>query len=172
MAKAPSKTNAPEEKTSELQPTASTPRAMHPFEEMERLFDTMWPRLWQRPSRWEWPTWASNVMPFEGKVPKVDIIERDEAIVVRAEVPGVDKKDLDVAMTENTVTIKGSTSHEEKEEKGEYFRCEMSRGSFSRTVALPAEVDGAKAKATFKDGLLELTVPKVTKSKRRSVKVE
>jgi len=75
-------------------------------------------------------------------------------------------------VTKNTVTIKGSTSHEEKEEKGDYYRSEMSRGSYSRTLALPSDVEADKAKAKFKDGVLELTLPKLKKAKRRSVKVE
>lgn len=175
MAKTVKKSTARQEPPEEPTAPASTPtvaRSVGPLEEMERVFESMWPRAWHRPGRWEWPAWASSVMPFEGKSPKVDVIERDAEIVIRAEVAGVDKKDLDVSVTDNSVTIKGSTSHEEKEEQGEYFRCEMTRGSFSRTLALPSEVDGAKAKATFKDGVLELTVPKVTKAKRRSVKVE
>jgi HSP20 family protein len=100
------------------------------------------------------------------------VIERDDAVIVKAELPGVDKKDIDVSVTSNTVTIKGSTSHEEKEEKGDYYRCEMSRGSYSRTLSLPADVDEGKAKAKLKDGILELTLPKVKKSKRQSIKVE
>ena len=72
--------------------------------------------------------------PYEGKTPSVDVIERDNEIMVKAELPGVDKKDLDISVTSNTVTIKGSTSHEEKEEKGDYYRCEISRGSYSRTL--------------------------------------
>ena len=64
------------------------------------------------------------------------------------------------------------TSAEKKEEKGDYYRREMSKGEFSRTVGLPAEVDGAKAKASFKDGLLELTLPKVKKTTKHKIKVE
>lgn len=142
-------------------------RMLSPFEEIERLLDSNFPRNWLRPSRWEWPSWAD----LERRFPKVDVIDRDSEIVVKAEVPGVDKEDLEVSTTENTVTIKGKSSHEEKEEKGDYFRCEMSRGAFSRTVALPGEVDGANAKASFKDGVLELTLPKLAKSKRVSVRI-
>jgi HSP20 family protein len=87
-------------------------------------------------------------------------------------VPGVEKKDLDISVGEDSVTIKGSTSKEEKEEKGDYYRREISRGSFIRTVALPATVDGTKAKASFKDGMLELTLPKTEKAKRHSVKLD
>ena len=151
---------------------ATSVRALSPFEEIEREFERFFPRRWLRPLRWEWPSWGELQVPFEGKEPSVDVIDREAEIVVRAEVPGVDKNDLDVSMTDNTVTIKGTIGREEKEEKGDYYRCEISRGAFSRTVALPGDVDGSKAKATFKDGVLELTMPKIEKSKRRRVKVE
>ena len=104
-------------------------------------------------------------------MPRVDIVERDDELVVKAELPGVDKKDLDVSVTENAVTIKGSTSHEEKEEKGDYYRCEISSGAYSRTLALPSDVEADKAKANFKDGVLELTLPKLKKAKRHTIKV-
>jgi len=147
-------------------------RTLSPFEEMERMFEGYFPRGWMHPFRWERPSWGELAAPFEGKMPRVDIVDRDNELVVKAELPGVDKKDLDISMTENTVTIKGSTSHEEKEEKGDYYRSEMSRGSYSRTLALPSDVEADKAKAKFKDGVLELTLPKLKKAKRRSVKVE
>lgn len=151
---------------------ATPARALSPFEEMDRFFENFFPRGWMRPLHWDRPVWSELSLPFEGKMPKVDVIDRDNEIIVKAEVPGVDKKDLDVSMTDNTVTIKGSTSHEEKEEKGDYYRCELSRGSFTRTVALPGDVDSSKAKSKFKDGVLELTLPKVEKSKRRSITIE
>ncbi len=141
------------------------------FEEMDRLFDNFMRRGWMRPWRFEWPSFPEFAT-LEGKMPKVDIVERDNEIVVRAEVPGVDKKDLDVSVSDSTVTIKGSTRHEEKEEKGDYYRHEISTGTFSRMVALPADVDGSKAKADFKDGMLELTLPKVEKAKRHSIKLD
>jgi len=165
------KTEVAKTKGQEMQKAAPM-RAMSPFEEMDRMFESFFPRAWMRPFRGELPIWSELAAPFEGKMPKVDVIDRDDEIVVRAEVPGVDKKDLDVSMTDDTVTIKGTTSHEEKEEKGDFYRCEISRGSFSRTVALPVGVDGAKAKAKFQDGVLELTMPKTEKAKRVSVKVE
>ena len=149
-----------------------TAQPLSPFEEMERMFDNYFSRSWMRPFYRDWPSLSKIPAPFEGKTPSVDVIERDDAVVVKAELPGVDKKDIDVSVTSNTVTIKGSTSHEEKEEKGDYYRCEISRGSYARTLSLPAEVDEGKAKAKVKDGILELTLPKVTKSKRRSIKVE
>lgn len=147
-------------------------RALSPFEEMDRLMESLFPRQWLRPFRWEMPTWSELGAPLEIRSPRVDIIDRDNEIVVKAEIPGVNKEDLDVSMTESTVTIKGSSSHEEKEEKGNYYRSEISRGTFTRTVALPADVDADKAKAVFSDGILELTIPKVEKSKRKSITVE
>ena len=160
----------PKVESKEIEVGKATPtRAMSPFEEMDRMFESFFPRGWMRPFRWEWPELAGGL---EMKVPRVDIVDREDEVVVRAEIPGVDKEDLDVSLTENTVTIKGKTSHEAKEEKGEYYRCEISRGAFSRTVALPGEVDADKAKAAFKDGVLEMTLPKQAKSKRRTITVE
>ena len=152
---------------------AQTTRGLSPFEEMERMFESHFPRGWMHPFfHWERPSWGELAAPFEGKMPRVDIVDRDDELVVKAELPGVDKKDLDISVTEDTVTIKGSTSHEEKEEKGDYYRCEMSRGSYTRTLSLPADVDEENTKAKFKDGILELTLPKLKKSKRHTVKVE
>jgi len=85
--------------------------------------------------------------------------------------PGIDKNDIEVSMSDNTVTIRGSTRKEEKEEKGEYYRCEISQGSYSRSMSLPAEVNIDKSEAKFKDGILELTLPKIERAKRRSIKV-
>jgi HSP20 family protein len=151
-------------------------RALSPFdamerrmEQMERAFEDFFPMPWRRgfgfPSLWDKSQWAEMWMP------KADIIDRDNEILVRAELPGVEKDDLDLTVTENTVTLKGETKKEEKEEKGNYFRSETSRGSFTRTFALPCEVDGSKAKADFKNGVLELTLPKVEKAKRHSIKI-
>ena len=155
--------------TTRTEPPARVPS---PFEEMERLFEGMMPRGWLRPTRWEWPSLSGLVQPFEGHMPKVDIIDRDSEVVVKAELPGVKKEDIDISVSDNSVTIRGCTSHESEEEKGDYYRMEMSRGEFARTVTLPAEVDSDKAKASFSDGVLELTLPKVTKSKRRTITVE
>jgi HSP20 family protein len=146
-------------------------RALSPFEDMERFFDDYFSRGWLRPLHVARPSWGSLPMPFEGRMPRVDVVDRENEIIVKAEVPGVNKEDLDISVTENTVSIKGSTSHEEKEEKGDYYRCEISSGSFSRVVPLPANVDAEKASSKFKDGVLELTLPKLQKAKRHTVKV-
>jgi HSP20 family protein len=161
---------AEEAKKQEIQKTPAA-RGLSPFEEMDRMFDQYFRRGWMRPWRFEWPAFPEMALP-EIKVPKVDVIDRESEVVVKAEIPGIEKKDLDISVGEDTVTIKGETRREEKEEKGDYYRCEISRGAFSRTVALPATVDGSRAKASFKDGVLELTLPKTEKARRHSVKVE
>jgi HSP20 family protein len=165
-------TKAEKEETKQEVQKVQPAHTLSPFEEMERLFEGYFPRGWSRPFHLERPSWGELAAPFEGKMPRVDIVDRDEELVVKAELPGVDKKDLDISVTENAVTIKGSTSHEEKEEKGDYFRSEISRGTYSRTLTLPSDVEADKAKAKFKDGVLELTLPKLKKAKRRTIKVE
>ena len=145
---------------------------LHPFEEMERLFENFSTKGWLRPFHWDAPLMEEFITSSATKLPSVDVIDRDDEILVKAELPGVEKKDLDLSVTRNSVTIKGSTRHEEKEEKGDYYRCEISRGSYMRTVALPADVDEKKSKASFKDGVLEITLPKMEKSHRHSIKVD
>lgn len=147
-------------------------RVVHPFEELDQFFERMMGRDWLRPFAWERPLRSGIKEALEGRIPAVDVIDRDEEIVVRAEVPGVDKKDLDVSMTDNMLTIKGTVSHEEKEEKGDYYRCEISRGTFARSVTLPCAVDASKVKAALQDGVVEITLPKAEQSKRQAIKVE
>jgi HSP20 family protein len=145
-------------------------RMMRPYEELERLFDDFFSRSWLRPLRWE--RFPEISLAWEGKLPKLDVVDRAEEVLVRAEVPGVKKEDLEISVTGNLFTVKGKTRHEEKEEKGDYYRCEVSQGSFSRSVTLPADVNEAGAKAQLKDGMLEVTLPKVEKSKKRPITIE
>ena len=141
-------------------------RGLAPFEEFERLMEDFLGRSWLRPLRWEPSAWP------EARVPKVDVVDGEKQILVRAEIPGVTREELDVSVSDSTVTIKGETRSEERQEKGDYYRCEIASGAFSRTVALPAEVDGDKAEAKFTDGVLELTLPKVKQARRRRVEVK
>lgn len=146
-----------------------------PFEDMEKMFDQFFRRMWLSPFHWESPLFPEfHALPelMKARAPRVDVVERDSEVLVRAEVPGVGKDDLDISISEDSVTIRGKSRHEEKEEKGDYRRVEISRGEFSRTVYLPAGVDGSKAKAKFKDGILDLTLPKLKKSERHTVKIE
>jgi HSP20 family protein len=109
--------------------------------------------------------------PLEVRMPKVDVIDREDELVVCAEYPVSKKDDLDVSVTNNEITIKGHTKQEEKEEKGEYYRCEITRRAFARAIPLPNDVDREKTGTQFKDGVLELTLTKIAKAKRRTVKI-
>src|SRR5262245_30831982 len=160
--------------TEKKQPSAGQTRAPTRFEEMERdverLFDQFWQGGFRFPFRREWPSlrWPTP----EGKSPRVDVIERDDEILVRAELPGVDKKDLDVSLTDNAVTIKATSRKESREEQGEYYRQEISSGYLQRSVALPGGIDANACRAEFKDGLLELRIPKQQKAKRVQIEVK
>jgi len=140
-------------------------RPMSMFEEMEHMLENFVPHSWVHPFKRE------QTMLAEG-MPRVDVIDQDDTIIVRAALPGVEKDDLTVSTTPQTVTIRGATRKETREEKGEYFRCEISSGSFLRTVTLPAPIDEENVKAKFKNGLLELTLPKIETAKRHSIEIE
>jgi len=163
-----SKTEVQPAKAGELQRAPS--RALRPLEEMQRMFDEFLGRGWLRPFRFEGMPELS--LPWDGRLPKLDVIDRDNEVVVRVEVPGVKKEDIEISVTGDLFTVKGQTKREEKEEKGDYYRCEMSQGSFSRTVTLPAMVDEAGAKAQLKEGMLEVTLPKTEKAKKRAIKID
>jgi HSP20 family protein len=135
------------------------------FFDIDRMFDDFLGRRWLRPFGTE-RSFAELM-----SAPSVDVIDRDEEVVVRAEVPGYNKEDIAISVSDSSLTIKGETKKEEKEEKGDYCRCEIARGAFTRTIALPASVDESKAKASMKDGMLELTLPKIEKSKRHTISI-
>ena len=161
-----------QERKHELQEARPVP-ALSPFEEMDRFFERVFPRGWMRPfAEWERHLWPDLFAPREMEGLRVDIIDRDDEILVRAEIPGVEKEDLDVSVTDDRVTIKAARTHEEKQEKGDFYRREITRGTFSRSLMLPAEVDGTAAKAIFKQGVLELTLPKIARTRRHSVPIE
>ncbi|MDH3527592.1 MAG: Hsp20/alpha crystallin family protein [Gammaproteobacteria bacterium] len=145
---------------------------LNAWEDMERWFEELGRRGWLHPVNWEWPRSFEARAPFEGKTPKVDMIDRDMEITIRAELPGVEKDNLDITVSDHNVTIKAQTQYEEKEEQEEYYRHEMSHGEYQRTLELPVTVDEQKAKATFKNGILELRLPKMEKTPRRQVRVE
>ncbi len=132
-------------------------------QELERFFGDRLPRMFDSPL---YPSLTSSALP------KVDVVDREDEVVVRAELPGFSKKEIDVALNDSVVTIKAAHETESKDKEEDYFRREISRSYVSRTVALPAEVNGEKARAKFKDGILELCVPKVAKSKRQKVEIE
>jgi HSP20 family protein len=151
---------------------AERQRGVSPFaqleRDMQRMFEGLLGRGWLRPWQWETPDLPLAVT----GMPKIDVVERDSEVFVRAELPGVEKDDLDVSLGEGTVTIKATAHKEAQQEDGDYFRREIACGEVSRTVALPCDVDGDNAQATFTNGVLELTLPKTERARRRQINVQ
>ena len=166
---------AAEESRSDVPVKATSPeppleaRLRTPLEEMERMLDAFRRRDWLRPMTHDWPRWPE--LP-EGRFPSIDVINRDKEIHIKAEIPGIERDDLSVTVTDRALTIKGESRHEEESEEGELHRREIHTGSFARTLTLPEDVDGSRAKASYRDGLLELRLPKLHRSKKHALKVD
>jgi len=139
-------------------------------QQVERLFDDFFRRRWPRPFNFEWPSFAGTTG-SESVTPRIDVIDREDHLLVRAELPGMTKDDIEVSVTTNAVMLKGSTRREEKTGEGEYHRREIYSASIARTIALPTEVDADGATATLKDGMLEVSVPKSSRAARRRVEI-
>ncbi len=104
--------------------------------------------------------------------PSVDVYEEKNDVVVKAEIPGLSKDDVQVSLTGTTLTLSGEKRKEEEVKEGEYTHSERSYGKFSRTLSLPCEVKSDKGKATFKNGILEVRIPKTEEAKKRHVTVK
>jgi HSP20 family protein len=135
-----------------------------PFADLEnfpsglRLFQDTVSRLLEPTSR----PWA----------PPVDILETENELILKADLPDVDQKDIDIQMENGTLTLKGERRFEKKEGKHGYHRIERSYGSFVRYFTLPETVDAERVRADYKNGVLSITLPKKEVAKPRSVKVE
>lgn len=108
---------------------------------------------------------------FMSAIPAIDLIEKKDHFVVRAELPGVKKEDIKISATSDSISIRGETKREEKKEEGTYFCCERSYGSFSRTINLPSAIREDKIEASYKDGVLELKLPKSHEARSREIEV-
>jgi len=115
---------------------------------------------------WEWPAWGHVHWPA------IDIAEKDNEFVVKAEIPGCKAEDIDISVHGNILTISGEKKQEEEKKEKGYYHMERSYGSFRRDLNLASEVDPAKIEATCKDGVLTITVPKSEKAKPVKVKVK
>ena len=105
-------------------------------------------------------------------IPDFDISENDEAFVIRAEVPGMGKEDIDVTLTDGLLTVKGEKKYEE-EKDDERYHCRESRyGSFSRSFRMPGEIEADKINASYKDGVLNLTIPKAEKEEPKKIEIK
>ncbi|MBM4135398.1 MAG: Hsp20/alpha crystallin family protein [Nitrospira sp.] len=150
-------------------------KALSPFQEMEKRFQEMEKRfedIFRRPFSLL-PSWMPRLrMPeIEEVSPSMDIFTEGDDVVVKTELPGMKKEDIDVSLTKDTITISGEKKKEEKVEKKDYYSLERSYGSFKRSFSLPAEIQTEKASAKFKDGVLEIRIPKTEEAKKKEKKV-
>ena len=104
--------------------------------------------------------------------PLVDVLDKKDKIVVRAELPGVDKKDVKITLNDNILNIHGEKKEQKETKKEDYYFCERIQGSYSRTIALPVEVDSKKIKASFKNGVLEVILPKAEKLTTKEIEIK
>ncbi|MGQ9608670.1 MAG: Hsp20/alpha crystallin family protein [bacterium] len=132
-------------------------------DEMNRLFDEFF-------SGFPFPERRRGLMEGEW-APTVDVAETDENIVVTAELPGVKQNDVEITVVDDVLTLKGEKKEEKEIKKENYHRIERSYGSFQRSITLPTGVQADKAKATYKDGVLTVTIPKVEEAKPKSIKI-
>lgn len=131
------------------------------FAKMNRLFDLNFPRPIMKPGNGE-NFW----------VPAVDVADEKAQITVKADIPGMSKDQIEVSVHNDVLTIKGEKKQEKEVKEKDYIRTERSYGSFSRSFTLPAEVDAANVKASYKEGVLEIVLPKKEGAKAKQVKVE
>ena len=134
------------------------------LDEMERLFEDIFgrpffPIAWRRaPARRAWS-------------PPLEAYEKEEEYVVKVELPGMKKEEIEVSVMEDTLTIKGERRVEEEVKEENYYLCERCYGSFERSITLPSSVDMAKVKASYENGILEIKLPKVPEVKPRKVEI-
>ncbi len=143
-------------------------RLRWPFEGMEKRFED----FFRRPFSMVSPAWWPGSREAEGEIaPSIDIYEEGDDVVVKAELPGMKKEDIEIHLTEDSITISGEKKKEEKVEKKGYYRHERSYGSFARSFSLPTDVRTDDAKAEFKEGILEVRIPKTEEAKKKVRKV-
>jgi HSP20 family protein len=133
-------------------------RPFRDLEEWERRFDDLLGRPLRR-------------LPIDerGWMPAMDVFEKDDRFVVKAELPGMKDDDIDVSVIGDTLSIKGEKKTETEVKDEDYYRCERSYGTFYRSIPLPSNVDVNKIEASFDDGVLEVTLPKSAKVKPKKV---
>jgi HSP20 family protein len=133
-------------------------------DEMDRMFDDF-----GLTRRWATPLWRETTA--EMWAPDVEVFQRDSELTIRADVPGLKREDVTVDVTDTEVCIQGARKHEREEEREGYYRTERGYGSFCRVIPLPEGAIADQAKATFKDGVLEITMPAPPAAKGRRLDI-
>jgi HSP20 family protein len=128
--------------------------------DLDRLFDRFWEGDFPQPAAMG--DWA----------PALDVSETKDAVLVKAEVPGMDAQDIELSLHGEVLTLKGEKEQDQEQKDEHYYRMERSYGAFARAVRLPASVDGSKVAATFKNGLLTVTLPKAPAAKGATIPIK
>ena len=131
-------------------------------ERMNRLFEQTLDRSRGEGEGMAAGTWA----------PAVDIYETPDSIVLQAELPGLSKDDIDIQVRDNVLTLKGERRSEKEVKEGNYLRVERAYGGFQRAFTLPAAVQADRIRAVFKDGVLDVSIPKAEEAKPKQIKIE
>ena len=137
-------------------------KSVRQVEPLENLIETVWPGVFS-------PFITRQAT--QPQIAHIDVLDHDDAFVLKAEIAGVDKDRLDVQVHGNQVYISGVKEEDRSREGENYIYRERRYGEFSRTVQLPADVNGDQTKATYKDGVLELTLPKTEAAKRKKIAI-
>ncbi len=148
---------------------AERPAYLAPFEDMERWFEETWQRPFSLMRSMMWP--QSAVSEFETISPTVDIYDRGNELVLRADLPGMKRDDNEIHLADNVLTISGEKKQEEKVEKENYYRYERSHGSFFRRFELPYDIDSEHIKAHLEDGVLEVKLPRTAEAQGKTRKI-
>ena len=136
---------------------------------MEEFFEDFPPRRWMEtfePFSLRWPMGVDYERSF-----RLDVIDRDNELMVRGELPGVEKNDIEVTIIGDRLMIEAEREFDEKDEEEDFYRHEVGYGKLMRTIGLPAEVDAENIHAELKDGILEITLPKLQVAERHTIKV-
>jgi len=140
-------------------------RPFSELEEMERRFGDIFSRPFL-PSVWR------RIPTVEmGWAPAIEVFEKEDKFVVKAELPGMKEEDIDISVLGDTLTIKGERKAESEVKEEDYYCCERSYGSFSRSIAVPSNVDAKKIEASYEDGVLEVSLPKAPEVKPKKISV-
>jgi HSP20 family protein len=135
------------------------------FERMRREMDHLWNSFFDLESR------RKGDHPGDW-FPTLDVSETKNEIVVKAEVPGMDPKEIDISLSDGVLSIRGERKQEKEEKEEDYHLVERSYGSFARSVSLPKEVKHDKISASYKNGVLKIVLPKSDEAKKKEVKIK
>jgi HSP20 family protein len=142
-------------------------RELAPFREFERMRGDM-DRFWDSFSE---GGLRKRTEEGEEWLPSLDVGETKNELVVKAEVPGMDAKDIDVSLSDGMLTIKGEKKQGREEKEADYHLVERSYGAFTRFIQLPTEVQSDKISASYKNGILKITLPKSEEAKKKEIKI-